>query len=311
MNSDFLITFDDFSRRYWPLLLPVICLLAWWFNYLLFKRHLRLALFRLRHRQTAGIERRKRLEASEERLQVILSSILTGVAVINPENRQIEYVNPAGCRLLGGDEGDILGRQIEEFELAVTESTGTGPALLADQPKERQLATLQGDSRPVLENTANITINDRSFLLKSYLDLTEQAQAREEVAELNVKLSKRIHELNCLFGITNLFARPDLQLEELLQKVVELVASAMTKPRDAVACLSIDEITVSSATFVHTAWHIHRPVFRAGEEAGWLEVAYRQDPGLELAEAFSDEEILLVETVAQRLGRHLEGVFAR
>ncbi len=308
MSADFIASFDEFGRRFWPLFLPVVCLFAWWFHYLLFKRQLKSALFRFRHRQIAGIARRRHLQESEERLRVILSSILTGVAVIDPRNRQIEFVNPAACRLLGGKKNDIIGRRIEEFELAVEELSGddTGFSLLPDQPKQRHLTTLNGEALPVLENTSSIIIHGAPFLLKSYLDLSELVRARQKVELLHSNLTKRVQELHCLFGVTGLLAQALLPRQELLQRVVNLIPLAMRRPHFAVARIVLGDCSVSSETFVQTSWHLQRPIFVGNAEAGKVEVCYIKDPSITSEDIFEREEISLVETLAQRLGRHFD-----
>ena len=273
INHELITWFDEIGRRYWPILLPAACLLVWWFHYALFKRQLRSALMRFRHRQIAGIARRRELQESEERLRVILSSILTGVTVVNPHNRKIEFVNPAACQLLGGKKKEILGRQIEDFELAVEEldEGDSGFSLLTDTPKQRQLITLQGERLPVLENTSSITIHGAPFLLRSYLDLSELTQARHQVEQLHSNLTKRVQELHCLFGVTGLLAQDHLSGQELLQRVVNLVPLAMRRPHFAVARIELAGTVVSSETFVQTSWHLQRPVFVSGEEQGRVE----------------------------------------
>lgn len=87
MGTDFLVAFDDFGRRYWPLLMPAVFLAAWLFHYFLFRQQLRIVLRRLRKHQITGRTGRQQLKESEERLRIILSAIQTGVAVVNPVSR--------------------------------------------------------------------------------------------------------------------------------------------------------------------------------------------------------------------------------
>lgn len=312
MSADFIATFDEFGRRFWPLLLPLICLFAWWFHYLLFKRQLKSALFRFRHRQIAGIARRRQLQESEERLRVILSSILTGVAVIDPRNRQIEFVNPAACRLLGGPKKDIIGRKIEDFELTIEELAPNDPglSLLTNKPKQRHLTTLNGEALPVLENTTSITIHGNHFLLKSYLDLSELTKAQQQVEQLHSNLTKRVQELHCLFGVTGLLAQDNLPQDELLQKVVNLIPLSMRRPHFAVAKITINDISVSSETFVQTTWHLEQVIMISNIPCGKVEVCYLKDPDFNSDDIFEKEEISLVETLAQRLGRHFDAKLA-
>lgn len=313
MGADFLVVFDDFSRRYWPLIIPAVFLTAWFFHLFLFRQQLRFVLQRLRRHQISGRKERRRLQESEERLRIILSAIQTGVAVINPTSRKIEFVNPAACKMIGLAKESIVGRRIEEFELREGRRTADefrGLVSAADGVRHRHLHRSGGEHFPVLEKVATITINGVVFTLKSYLDLTELAVTRRQVERLHANLTKRVQELHCLFGVAGYLGDASLTQGEVLTKVTRLLPPAMTFPHLAGARLSLDDQVTATEKFQETPWRMSHTIEVAGDKRGQLEISYLEDPSLEDERLFVKEERGLLETVCLRVARYLEGLEA-
>lgn len=313
MGADFLVVFDDFSRRYWPLVIPAVFLAAWFFHLFLFRQQLRFVLQRLRRHQISGRKERRRLQESEERLRIILSAIQTGVAVINPASRKIEFVNPAACKMIGLAKEGIVGRRIEEFEVQEGRRTADefrGLASVSDGVRHRQLHRSGGEHFPVLEKVAPITINGAVFTLKSYLDLTELAVTRRQVERLHANLTKRVQELHCLFGVAGYLGDASLTQAEVLTRVTRLLPPAMTFPHLAEARLSLDEQITATENFQETPWSMSHAIEVAGDTRGRLEISYLEDPSLEGELLFVKEERALLETVCLRVARYLEGLEA-
>ncbi len=188
MDADFLQVFDDFGRRYWPLLVAGGFLVAWLFQWVLFRQQLRGLLGRYRKHQIRDRQRRAKLRESEERLRVILASVQTGVTVVNPATREIEFVNPAACAMFGVDPDKLVGRRIEDFELKDSVVTYHFDSAHNDGStiRHRELLRETGERFPVLEKTVPVTINNSVFTLKSYLDLAELDFVRKQVEGSNL-----------------------------------------------------------------------------------------------------------------------------
>jgi PAS domain S-box-containing protein len=188
MDADFLQVFDDFGRRYWPLLVSGGFLVAWLFQWFLFRQQLRGLLGRYRKHQIRDRQRRAKLRESEERLRVILASVQTGVTVVNPVTREIEFVNPAACAMFGVDPGKLVGRRIEDFEIKDSVVTYHFDSAHNDGSniRHRELLRETGERFPVLEKTVPVTINNSVFTLNSYLDLAELDFVRKQVEGSNL-----------------------------------------------------------------------------------------------------------------------------
>ena len=53
-------------------------------------------------------------------------------------------------------------------------------------------------------------------------------------------LSERVKELNCLYGISNLFENQDVSLSWIMQRAVELIPAAWQYPENACARIRLD-----------------------------------------------------------------------
>jgi hypothetical protein len=53
-------------------------------------------------------------------------------------------------------------------------------------------------------------------------------------------LAERIKELNCLYGISNLFENQDVSLSWIMQRAVELIPAAWQYPENACARIRLD-----------------------------------------------------------------------
>ncbi len=308
MDADFLQIFDDFGRRYWPLLVSGSFLIAWLFHWFLFRQQLQGLLKRYRKHQVMDRKRRAQLRESEERLRTILASVQTGVTVINPVSREIEFVNPVACDMFGVDKDKLVGRCIEEFEVKNSPVNHhlDASALEGANMHHRELIREGGGRFPVLEKVIPITINKTVFTMKSYLDLTELDFAKKQVERLHTNLTKRVQELHCLFGVSGFLKQLSLTLPEVVQKVVNLLPLAMKYPHLAVARLTLGDFEAVSEPFDKILHQLHFPIEVAGEVHGSVEVCYLDTPSGSEEDAFSKEEHVLLETIAGRLSTYLE-----
>ena len=67
-------------------------------------------------------------------------------------------------------------------------------------------------------------------------------------------LAERIKELNCLYGISNLFENQDVSLPWIMQRAVELIPAAWQYPENACARIELDGQEYTSNNFKKTRW---------------------------------------------------------
>ena len=118
-------------------------------------------------------------------------------------------------------------------------------------------------------------------------------------------LTERIKELNCLYGISNLFENQDVSLEWIMQRAVDLIPAAWQYPEKACARIRIDGKAYVSRNFSETEWHQHTDIFLNNRHVGEVEVYYIQPPLESGGGPFLAEEDRLLRAIGERLSKVL------
>jgi PAS domain S-box-containing protein len=153
------------------------------------------------------------LQESEAHLKSIMDSIRVGLVLIEADTHRVMDVNPYAAEVTGCSREELLGQvchgHICPVEVGRCPITDLG--LSIDQA-ELQLLTCKGRNVPILKTVAPLVKGGRSYLLESFVDLTPQKeaeeelrqardaaeQARRELEEANHKLTQAIDHANLL-----------------------------------------------------------------------------------------------------------------
>jgi len=125
---------------------------------------------------------------------------------------------------------------------------------------------------------------------------------REPAAEA---LAERIKELNCLYGISNLFETEGVSLPWIMQRAVDLIPAAWQYPENACARIAIDRQIFTTANFRPTAWKQTTAIVVNGQKAGNVCVCYLTPPPGAGDPFFLEEEQRLLAAIGERLGKVL------
>ncbi|WP_459943764.1 sigma-54 interaction domain-containing protein [Desulfocastanea catecholica] len=118
-------------------------------------------------------------------------------------------------------------------------------------------------------------------------------------------LAERIKELNCLYGISNLFENQDVTLDWILTRAVEMIPAALQYPELACACIKLDGQEYISAGFRHTRWCQNKQIILNGRHVGDLTVCYTQAMVSDDSTLFLEEESRLLQAICERLSKVL------
>jgi len=163
------------------------------------------------------------LRESEQRLKVILDQLPAGVLIIDEATKTIKDVNPAAQKIIGKPWEEIVGSRCHRFVCPVEEGACpiTDAGMDVDK-SERMLIQAGGEEIPILKTVCRITLDGRSHLLESFIDLSdkEKLEARLQRAQkmeaLGTLAGGVAHDLNnILSGITSY---PELLLYRLPQE---------------------------------------------------------------------------------------------
>ncbi len=140
------------------------------------------------------------LEERERYLRTILDSVQAGVIVVDWETHRIVHMNTLAADLLGVHRERMMDQICHGHVCPAQEGACpvSDPALTVDNA-ECEMIHATGRTIPVIKSVVAVTINGRTCLLESFVDITERKRASEELRrahdELELKVQVRTAEL--------------------------------------------------------------------------------------------------------------------
>ncbi|GAI40628.1 unnamed protein product, partial [marine sediment metagenome] len=131
-------------------------------------------------------------------------------------------------------------------------------------------------------------------------------ELEEEQKRLEQGLKERVKELQGLYGIANIAQKAGTTLDELYQEVVNFLPQSWQYPEITYARIIIDDKRFETENYRDTEWKQSADIKIGETKAGSVEVGYLEERP-EIDEGpFLKEERLLIDGVAERLGRITE-----
>lgn len=118
-------------------------------------------------------------------------------------------------------------------------------------------------------------------------------------------LSERTKELKCLYQVFKTLGQVD-SLENIMQKVVDLVPSGWQFAEIASARINIEGTIYLSASFMHSEWSMSENITVNKKNVGTIEVHYTEKRPDFFKGSFLEEEVFLLEAIASIIGQTLE-----
>lgn len=139
------------------------------------------------------------------------------------------------------------------------------------------------------------------------LDEEEERKALEKEREnLLYRYQLRIKELDTLYRVSKLQENPDLTIDEILNLIVDLLPNSTQYPEIAVARLSIEEKMYDSKDYKSSPHRYSALIQNYGVVVGKLVIGYLEERPKEYKGPFLEEEVKLVNLVAESVSRMLE-----
>jgi signal transduction histidine kinase len=136
---------------------------------------------------------------------------------------------------------------------------------------------------------------------------TERKTSRKStLQELAHNLTERVKELNCLYGISRLFENGTLSIDEILERVVELLPPAWQYPEITCARINVVGKQFKTYNFRETARAQSQNIFVEGHKFGTVEIYYLKEMAESYEGPFLKEERNLLQVIAERLGHAIE-----
>ncbi len=241
------------------------------------------------------------LKDNEEKYSQLIETTDTGYVIIDSQGRVLdtnnEYVRLSGYK----KKEEILGKNVIEWtadhsleknKQAVQSCIRNGMI----RNLEIDYVDKQGKITPVEINATVINTNKGKQILTLCRDITERKHLEHQVGE-------RMKELTALYSLAEITERIGITLDELYQEFTNILPKGWQYPAIACARMVIGDREFRTENFRESAWKQSAPVKVKESVGGMIEVSYLEEKPEEDEGPFLKEERLLIDALAERLGR--------
>lgn len=121
------------------------------------------------------------LEATNERLEMLLHSLPVGIVMIDFDTFEIVDINPLAMMIIGCTHEELLGKQCTDYICPAHE--GSCPIVDGGQTmdrSEREVITMTGERVPVLKTVLPIELMGRKLLVECFVDISDSKRTEQE-----------------------------------------------------------------------------------------------------------------------------------
>jgi len=131
----------------------------------------------------------------------------------------------------------------------------------------------------------------------------EHKSTEELLQKRTDELHERVKELDCLYAISSLFENPDMSLDEILFRTIDLIPPAWQYPENTCARIILKHRVFQANNFNETRWKLGCDIVDSGKPVGVVEVYYfKKRPDMDEG-PFLKGEIRLINAIAEKLGK--------
>jgi len=124
--------------------------------------------------------------------------------------------------------------------------------------------------------------------------------------QLKAQLHERAKEITCIYDVIRVIDEPNLTLQEIYQKVVNILPIGWQYPEITQAKIVIGDKEFRTSGYNETKWRLSSDIKVHGIKRGIIEVCYLEEKPERDKGPFLSQELILLSIVAGRLGRVTE-----
>jgi PAS domain S-box-containing protein len=143
---------------------------------------------------------REALQSSEERLRSIMEAVQAGILIIEKETQVIVDANPAALRMFGASGSEVVGKECQSFICPVQK--GQCPVIDLDRQVynyEETMLTVGGSEIQILKTVEPLRIEDKEYLLESFVDISELKQTEQKLTDAYSDLESLFSSISSIF----------------------------------------------------------------------------------------------------------------
>ncbi len=142
-------------------------------------------------------------------------------------------------------------------------------------------------------------------------EIKERRKVEKVLQQSMWEIDERVKELNCLFEISRLVETKTLSLEETLQGIAEIIPPAWQHPDITCAKINLNGTELKTQNYQETIWQQVSDIVVHGVPSGYLAVGYLEARPDSDEGPFQKEERVLLDAIAERVGRIIERRWAQ
>ncbi len=239
--------------------------------------------------------------------RALIRSALDGFWLLDGQGRFLD-VNDAYCELIGYTRAELLTMSIADVEANET------PAIVAQhiqQVKTNGTGRFTTQHRTRAGRLVDIEISTNYEAAHDWFfvflrDITARQVAETLLRQRTHELTERVKELRCLMDLSTLMTRPELAVEDVLKRAVDLLPVAWQYPAITAAELKLPGLRYATPNFQLTPWYLTCELEVGGDTLGQLTVVYLENAPAGKEGPFLWDERRLLEAVAQRLSNFIQ-----
>ncbi len=245
------------------------------------------------------------LRQSEQVLSTYLESAPDGVYIIDSKGTFV-YGNRKAEEIIGYGREELLGNSFLKMNLLPARYLPKAAKLLAlsiaGKPtgiNEFELIRKDGNRIWVGITTKPIKRGGNLAIIGFVRDITERKRIEHN-------LDERMKELTCLYGIARIAEDQDITVDKLARETVKLLPVSWKYPDITCARITLGGKEFKTGNYKETNWSQSSDIKVHGEKTGSVEVCYLEEKPVIDEGPFLQEERLLIDAVAEHLGRITE-----
>ena len=130
--------------------------------------------------------------------------------------------------------------------------------------------------------------------------------SENEIKKYAHDLGERNKELNCLYSISKIVEIPDISLDEIVQRIVNIIPSAWQYPENICAKIILLKKEFKTENYKESTWKLSSDIIVKRKIAGKIEVCYLEQITDNDEGPFLKAEEILLNSITERLGRIVE-----
>ena len=246
----------------------------------------------------------EKLQQSEQRYQALVE--WSPYAALVHSDMKIVYVNPAAVKLFGASsEQELVGTPVmrwhhPDYHQIVRERIRRAAEEGLEAPMiESKYFKLDGTVMDLEVQGKPIIYNGLPSVLATFNNVTERRRFEHQIGE-------RLKEIQTLYYLSQLSEKQDLPLTALYQQLADFLPKGWQYPEITCSRIVIDDVEFCSENFEDSAWKLSAPIRVNKTVNGLVELFYLKEMPEEDEGPFLKEERLLINDIAQRLGKIIE-----